>query len=461
MTPAWEVFADVLLHREAALCRIVSGVPPRDFAGLYVANEDLDGLLRSLPGLDGPLPETAAPVRDAFADALSVARQQLYRWLDESDEPLARAARKADLNQRDLEVLALVAAVELNPQRQRVVAYIQDSVNLPRLTLATLRRIFGPADGDCAMAETAPLRRAALIALDETGPWAIRMSGLPPRVAWAIRGDRSPDPGLPTDARLLEPAEPGYRRDPEQPPVPLLLVHGADRESRRQLVRARYPWLPLLATAPPANDAAWAALLREACLTGAAVVLEPDAALDAVARRTLERATHLTWVVSSPRELPLECLPDRRFVRATGGGRHGGRRRLDGPARRRRHRATDDPGSAPPGRGRLGRRRHAAGRRGAQAGRRASGRAGRPGPAPPVLVRPGTSGRPAPAAAGALCPAPVAADRLRRLGVHAGAVQRRGRAVRRRRPAPARPWPPRWSPASSASTCTRSTCPRW
>jgi hypothetical protein len=53
VTP-WERFADLVLQREAALCRVVSGVPPRDFAGMYVDDDDLDTILRSLPGLDGP-----------------------------------------------------------------------------------------------------------------------------------------------------------------------------------------------------------------------------------------------------------------------------------------------------------------------------------------------------------------------------------------------------------------------
>lgn len=50
----WEVLADVLLQREALLCRLGEGVPPRDLAGWFVAPEDVDRILRTLPGLDGP-----------------------------------------------------------------------------------------------------------------------------------------------------------------------------------------------------------------------------------------------------------------------------------------------------------------------------------------------------------------------------------------------------------------------
>ena len=34
----WESLADALLQREALLCRIGRGVPPREFAGLYVGD---------------------------------------------------------------------------------------------------------------------------------------------------------------------------------------------------------------------------------------------------------------------------------------------------------------------------------------------------------------------------------------------------------------------------------------
>jgi len=60
-------------------------------------------------------------------------------------EPTGRfgeVQRNAGLTVQEAEVLALLLAVEISPARQRLVAYIQDSVQLPRLTLSTLNRIF-------------------------------------------------------------------------------------------------------------------------------------------------------------------------------------------------------------------------------------------------------------------------------------------------------------------------------
>ena len=104
--PAWQQLADVLLQREAALCRIVAGVPPRDFAGLYTDADDVERALRALPGLDAPPPDTAGAVAGTFTAALGRARQRFAGWLagdeDGGDEPggavlqgLARTAGRA------------------------------------------------------------------------------------------------------------------------------------------------------------------------------------------------------------------------------------------------------------------------------------------------------------------------------------------------------------------------------
>jgi hypothetical protein len=50
----WQVLADVLLQREAAVARACRGEPPRDFAGLYVDDDEVVRLLDELPGLRGP-----------------------------------------------------------------------------------------------------------------------------------------------------------------------------------------------------------------------------------------------------------------------------------------------------------------------------------------------------------------------------------------------------------------------
>ncbi|WP_222594461.1 AAA family ATPase [Cellulomonas xylanilytica] len=309
MTP-WERFADLVLQREAALCRVVSGVPPRDFAGMYVDDDDLDTILRSLPGLDGPGPEAAAPVRDLFAPLVDQARAALALWCAQSADALARACRNAGLAPPDVETIALLTAVELDPQRQRVVAYVQDSVQLPRPCLALLARALGPA-GPPTVAPGSPLRVAELVTVEDSGPWAVRMCGVAPRLVWAVLGVGAPDPDLPPRTRRVPAQSSARGRRP--PPPALLLVHGADAESRRRAVGAELAGRPLLATSVPESAAEWAAVVREATVDGCAVLLEVTGPPEPTAAARIETAPHLTFALSSPRELPLEALPERRW----------------------------------------------------------------------------------------------------------------------------------------------------
>ncbi|WP_034609102.1 ATP-binding protein [Cellulomonas sp. URHD0024] len=312
MVTPWERYADLVLQREAALCRVVSGVPPRDFAGMYVADEELDALLRGLPGLDGPEAEAVAPIRRAFAPVVALARKQLAAWAMRSNDPLARIARNADLTRGDLEVLALLTAVEVDPRRQRLVAYVQDSVQLPRLTHASLARLLGPDHpGARAVAPGSPLRTAELVVADAPAPWAVQMWGVAARVVWSVLGADSPDPGLPPRARLL----PGAGKPPRSARAGprAVLVHGADPESRRRAVAAELPGIPLLVSAVPSDDVQWSAVVREAVVNGAAVVLEVTAPPDAAAAARIEAVPTVSVALSSRRELPLESLPERRW----------------------------------------------------------------------------------------------------------------------------------------------------
>ena len=157
------------------------------------------------------------------------------------------------------------------------------------------------------MAPDRALRRGRLIDVEEQGPWATRMCSVPPRVAWHLRGDAAPDRDLPPGAQLVRGLHGAYP-DPE-----LLLLTGADRETRRQMLQRTWPGAGLIVTSVPSAPEAWAAVVREATVTAAAVVLELEAPLDAAARQVIERADHLAWALSSAREMPLESLPRRRW----------------------------------------------------------------------------------------------------------------------------------------------------
>ena len=299
--PPWQVLADTLLEREALVCRLGDGMLPHDFAGLYVGGEEVDRILRGLPGLGGATVDKVRPLLDSLAPAVAAAREAFVGSLT-GPEPFARMARRAGLAPAEAEVLAVLAAVELSPQRMRLLAYVQDNVALPRPTLATLGRMFAADDGhpgERAVAPGAALRRAELVEVGADGPWATRMCAPAPRVSWALRGDDSADPGLPPGARRVAgPAAPD--------PPHLLLVTGADAASRLRVVTGGTLISPL-----PATPGEWAALVREATLAGLVVVLELDQPLPPAARERIAATRHLTWVLSADKELPLDTLPDR------------------------------------------------------------------------------------------------------------------------------------------------------
>ncbi|MBD8062880.1 ATP-binding protein [Actinomycetaceae bacterium Sa1BUA1] len=310
----WEEFADVALQREAALCRLAAGVPPRDYAGLVVDDADVSRALRSLPGLDGPPAAEAERVRALFAPRWAAARAALAEWLRAGLDPLALAARNAGLGPPGAEALALACAVEVEPQRQRLVAYVQDSVRLDRPTLAVVDRILG-REATLALAPGAPLRTSGLVDVrDDGSPWAVRMCTVAPRLVWATRGHHGCDPALQPGATVRHPRGATFHLPSGDSDAVLLLVHGADAESRRRAVAERHPARPLLVTPVPTSTEAWAATAREATIRGAVVLVETDSALDERTAVQVARLRHLAVAISSPRELPLESVPARRAL---------------------------------------------------------------------------------------------------------------------------------------------------
>ena len=127
--------------------------------------------------IDAGAPEAWEAFADAFlrSEAVDAMRAALHASLDDGST-FAGIVRRAELTPVEAEVFALLAAVEIDERRQRVMAEIQDSEHLPRPTLGTLRRAFAPGHpGARAVAPGSRLARACLIEVEAGGPWATRL----------------------------------------------------------------------------------------------------------------------------------------------------------------------------------------------------------------------------------------------------------------------------------------------
>ena len=73
----WKVFANGVLQMHAALRRI-GGLPPRDFAGIVIDDDEVDRILSELPGLDGPIPDELQDAVEQFAPKVRQLREALH-----------------------------------------------------------------------------------------------------------------------------------------------------------------------------------------------------------------------------------------------------------------------------------------------------------------------------------------------------------------------------------------------
>ncbi|HYH51798.1 MAG TPA: ATP-binding protein [Acidimicrobiia bacterium] len=304
---AWTDLADVRLQRAALLARIAWDRVPDPLAGLRIDDHDVDRLLAELPGTGGD----ACPELDSLNRLLSPmveeAEQAFAAALD-CPTRFAVLARRMRLTPLDAQVLAVLCAVEMDPRRQRLVAYLNDDVSQRRVTPFVLDQLFGATAGAAAaVGPGSRLEQAALLRTDAaTGPWASTPITLAPAVAWWLAGVDAPEPHLhPGTARIERLAE-GH--------CDLAVVAGPDRVRRLEAAgRALRP--PTCLTSPvPTTVQEWDALVRTATLEGAGVILECDGELDMVGRNRIQMADHLSWALTSPHDLPLSSLPRRHWV---------------------------------------------------------------------------------------------------------------------------------------------------
>jgi AAA+ superfamily predicted ATPase len=277
-------------------------------AGLRIDDREIDHLLA---GSDGSAAAADSGDIDPAAASLASARQRLVDSLS-ADNPFATIVGNAELDQEEAELLAVVVAAEMSLRRQRLLAYLQDDVTKPQLVLQTIPLLFGSSvfagthPGVSVIGHQSGLRRAALVDVIEDGPWGQHRVVVAPSVIWALSGEIGSDPKLPYGAGVVEVDDVG-RHD-------FLIVSGRDRLRRRQLAASVGRGTRFVVSPAPDSEAGWNALVREATLIGAGLIIETDEPLPVEARRMVDRATHLTWVLSGRSAPDLGDLPNRPRV---------------------------------------------------------------------------------------------------------------------------------------------------
>jgi hypothetical protein len=246
---------------------------------------------------------------DAAAD-WSAAREQFAATLG-GESAFATLVANAGLTTIEAEVLATVVACEMDTARQRLVAAAQDDAVPARLSLDSLNRLFGAYAGARAVGPDAILRRSGLVSVSEVGPWSDHRVAVHPTVVWALVGDAARDPDLPHDVVVIDSAAGGDST--------FDVVTGADRQRRWRAGADGAHGDRFVATRALDSVAAWEAIVREATITGSGVIADVVDHLPPEGLRWIERADHLTWVLSSPTDLPLAELPARPWAAIAAG----------------------------------------------------------------------------------------------------------------------------------------------
>lgn len=227
--------------------------------------------------------------------------------LSDNSDPVVTLARSAACPPDEIETLALLVSVERSLARQRDIATLAgDGLGSIRLGLLD---VLGHDDhrGSATVGPGSRLRRAHLVNVENSGPFAARSVSVHSTVLWALTGDGLPDPDLPPRATLIE-------RDPVENGATSVLVVGEDSTRRRTTLLASLAGRSVLVVPEPADDDGWAAAIREATLANAALGIELKDTLTPATSRRLEDADHLGLGLSSASEIDADLLPPRSWI---------------------------------------------------------------------------------------------------------------------------------------------------
>jgi len=224
----------------------------------------------------------------------------------QSDDPVVALAKRAGCPDDETLMLVLCVHVERSLERQRALASLTvDGVGSVRLGMLDQLRD-DEHGGVSSVAPDSRLRRARLISVTGNGPFASRTVQVDPTVMWGLFDDPRPDPALPPGARLVD-------RDGRRGEATSVLVVGDDATRRRTLLMHELTGGPVLVVPDPVDERQWDAAVREATLSGAALLVELSDTLSPLGTRTLDDANHLVIGISTVAGIDPETLPRRAW----------------------------------------------------------------------------------------------------------------------------------------------------
>lgn len=244
-------------------------------------------------------------VEPAFLERLRSDLGDAHGLLHGSGDPVVVVAHRAALSDDELLVFAIAVGVERSEPLQQLLVGLTGDRARHRLEVSMVADLLG-AGGAAAAGPRSGLQRAALVVPSRLDAAFGRTElAVHPRVMWALAGDTAPDRDLPPDAEVIR--DVGAGDDTAR--TAALLVHGGGRRRRLDAVRRRLDAHRLLALRAPTTDAGWAAVVREATISGLGVAVEHDGRIDADGRRRVEAAGHLPWAFTSRSAPAFDDLP--------------------------------------------------------------------------------------------------------------------------------------------------------
>jgi len=283
--PAWGLFADEMLRQLVVRRGAVA--------------DDLAKQALALPGFRTDRSDSSRAIEKELQSAAKILAGEMR-----SNSAFGSLVQLGRLDDSDAQALAVLCAVEVSAERRRVVVGLGGRSD-GTVTLGLLNDLL-PNSAN-SVAPEGRLITTGFVSVGTVGTWSSRDVVVAPTIIWLLKGSQDRDPALPFDLEHLVGAK-------GKASAEVVLVAGPDRSSRRRRAMEKLGAERAVAVDARREGIDWQAVVREATLFAAAVLVEVKDTLPAVVKRWVEMSTHLSWGILSESQIPISQLPDRAWI---------------------------------------------------------------------------------------------------------------------------------------------------